>query len=249
MTVRVSRRGAIQIITLDRPEKRNAFDGRLTVALDIALNDFEDDATSSVVIITGGRDVFSAGTDLVSSAGPPTRRGGPYGIADRAFQKPAIAAVEGLAAGGGMEICLAATLVVASTEATFSLPEVGLGLVAECGGLFRAPRSLPLNVARELLLTGEQLSATRGYELGFVNRLATPESVLDEALVLAERVSAMAPIAVRETLAALESAHSANDAAAWAATNQASARVRASADSAEGFAAFVQRRAPAWSGT
>jgi enoyl-CoA hydratase/carnithine racemase len=248
MTVLAQRRGAVTVITIDRPDKRNAIDGPTTLALDAAFNAFAEDDTSPVAVLTGGPRHFCAGTDVVASAGPPTERGGPYGITGRDLRKPLIAAVEGVAAGGGFEIALAATLIVASTTATFSLPEVGLGLVAECGGLFRAPRALPLNIARELLLTGRPLPAQRAYELGVVNRLTEPGRALDEAVALAEEIAALAPIAVRESLAAVESLYAEADRTGWAATGAAREQARSSADAGEGVAAFTQRRAPVWTG-
>lgn len=248
MTVHTESRGAVWILTIDRPAKRNAFDAVTTAALDAALNAFEDHPTARVAILTGGRDFFSAGTDIVASAGEPTERGGPYGIAGRRLNKPVIAAVEGFAAGGGFEIALSATLITASRTAVFSLPEVGLGLVAECGGLFRGPRALPLNVARELLLTGVPLDAVRAHELGLVNRLAEPGRALEAALELAAQIVAHAPLAVTETLAAVEAIYAEEDAAQWAVTDRAKTAVRASADAAEGIAAFTEKRAPVWSG-
>lgn len=248
MTVRVERTGAVRVITMDRAERRNAFDGAMTEALDAALNEFEDDDTALAAVLTGGPDFFSAGTDIRAWAGEPTERGGPYGIAGRALRKPVIAAVEGAAAGGGFEIALATTMIVASRTAHFSFPEVGLGLIAECGGLFRAPRALPLNIARELLLTGERLPAQRAYDLGVVNRLTEPGDALPEALALAQRIAEQAPLAVRETLRAVEAAHPADDETDWARTTLAKQRARASADSAEGVAAFLDKRPPRWTG-
>ncbi|RKT89203.1 Enoyl-CoA hydratase/carnithine racemase [Saccharopolyspora antimicrobica] len=248
MAVRVEREGAVQVLTMDRPERRNAFDGAMTQALDAALNEFEDDDSVRAAVLTGGPDFFSAGTDIRVWAGEPTERGGPYGIAKRRLGKPLIAAVEGAAVGGGFEIALASTMIVASRTAYFSFPETGLGLVAECGGLFRAPRALPLNVAREMLLTGEQLPAQRAYDLGLVNRLTEPGAAVAEALAIAERIAGHAPIAVRETLRAVEAAYPANDDRRWIDTATAKEGARASADAAEGVAAFLAKRPPRWSG-
>jgi enoyl-CoA hydratase/carnithine racemase len=248
VTVRVEVRGSVHLLTIDRPARRNAFDGATTEALDAALNDFEDDDSALVAVLTGGPDFFSAGTDIRAWAGEPTERGGPYGIAGRRMRKPVIAAVEGVAAGGGFEIALSATMIVASHSATFSFPEVGLGLIAECGGLFRGPRALPLNVARELLLTGDPLPARRAYELGLVNRLTEPGTAVEEALALAERIAARAPIAVRETLRAIEASYVADDEQGWAETAIARDRARASADSVEGVASFLEKRPARWAG-
>ncbi len=248
MPVRIDKQGPVAVLTLDRPDKRNAFDGALTAALDAALNAFEDDAALRVAVLTGGTRFFSAGTDVVAWAGEPTPRGGPYGIAGRRLQKPVIAAVEGIAAGGGFEIALSCSMIVAASTASFSLPEVGLGLVAECGGLFRGPRALPLNVARELLLTGAPLGAERAHALGLVNRLTEPGQTLPEALALARQIAEQAPLAVRETLAALERLNADDDDCGWELTRRAKAVARQSADSKEGVAAFKERRAPRWQG-
>lgn len=248
MPVRIDKQGPVAVLTLDRPDKRNAFDGALTAALDAALNAFEDDTALRVAVLTGGTRFFSAGTDVVAWAGEPTPRGGPYGIAGRRLQKPVIAAVEGIAAGGGFEIALSCSMIVAASTASFSLPEVGLGLVAECGGLFRGPRALPLNIARELLLTGAPLGAERAHALGLVNRLAEPGQALPEALALARQIAEQAPLAVRETLAALERLNADDDDCGWELTRRAKAVARQSADSKEGVAAFKERRAPRWQG-
>ncbi|WP_293224848.1 enoyl-CoA hydratase-related protein [Ottowia sp.] len=248
MPVHIDQQGPVAVLTLDRPEKRNAFDGALTAALDAALNAFEDEPALRVAVLTGGTQFFSAGTDVVAWAGEPTPRGGPYGIAGRRLQKPVIAAVDGIAAGGGFEIALSTSLIVASRSASFSLPEVGLGLIAECGGLFRGPRALPINIARELLLTGVPLGAERAHALGLVNRLTEPGQALPEALALARQIAERAPLAVRETLAALEQLYADNDERGWALTQAAKAVARESADAREGVAAFKERRAPRWQG-
>lgn len=246
MPVRIDQQGPVVVLTLDRPEKRNAFDGALTTALDAALNAFEDDPALQVAVLTGGTKFFSAGTDVVAWAGEPTPRGGPYGIAGRRLQKPIIAAVEGIAAGGGFEIALSTSMIVAARTASFSLPEVGLGLIAECGGLFRGPRALPINIARELLLTGAPLGAERAHALGLVNRLTEPGQALPEALALARQIAERAPLAVRETLTALEELNADNDERGWAVTQRAKTAARESADAKEGVAAFKERRVPRW---
>ncbi|MBM7366544.1 enoyl-CoA hydratase-related protein [Gordonia hydrophobica] len=248
MLIDMDRRGSVAVITMNRPERRNAFNAAMTQALDAALNSFEDDDSLRAAVLTGGRDFFSAGTDLVEWAGEPTERGGPYGIAGRALPKPLVAAVEGVAAGGGFEIALSATLIVASETASFSLPEVKLGLIAECGGIFRGPRALPLNLAREMLLTGSPLSAARAFDLGMVNRLAPQGAVLEEAIRLAEEIAERAPVAVAETLHALEALFTEQNQQGWELTQAAKTVARASADAGEGVAAFRERRAPQWRG-
>jgi len=199
-------------------------------------------------VLTGTDRVFSAGTDLVAGAGAPTERGGPYGVVRRDRSTPLIAAVEGLALGGGMELVLASDLVVAGRSAAFGLPEVARGLVATCGGLFRGPRALPLNVARELLLTGDRLGAERAERLGFVNVLTDDGTAVAAALELAQRICRNAPVAVRASLRAVEELSGAADDLGWSATGRAIAAIEVSADAQEGVAAFTAKRPPRWSG-
>ncbi|MFD6160969.1 enoyl-CoA hydratase-related protein [Nocardia sp. NPDC060256] len=244
--VRRERDDRTLIIRLHRPAKRNAFDAAMTAELDCALNEFEDDPELRVAILTGGDEMFSAGTDLSTGPGERTARGGEYGVIRRRRRKPLIAAVDGHALGGGMEIVLACDLVVAARTATFALPEPRRGVIATCGGLFRTQRALPLNVAKELLLTGEPLGAERGWHLGFVNVLTAPGDALDGALEVAERICRNAPVSVRESLTALERVNSADDDAAWQITHDAMTTALASQDAIEGITAFFERREPRW---
>lgn len=248
MRVQTEDRGRVLVVRMQRTDKRNAIDAEMTAGLDAALNRLEDDDALWAGVLTGGEGVFCAGTDLIAGAGTPTARGGPYGVVGRTRTKPLVAAVEGLALGGGMELVLACDLVVAGASATFGLPEVSRGVVATCGALFRGPRALPLNVARELLLTGDRLTAERAERLGFVNRLVADGSALDEAVALAARVCENAPISVRATLKAVELLVGADDAQGWAATAEATATVTASEDLREGMTAFAEKRSPVWQG-
>lgn len=235
------------MIRIERPEKRNAIDAATTRELDEVLNRFQDDPAAWVGVLTGTADMFCAGTDIISGPGEPTPRGGEYGVIRRSHTKPLIAAVEGLALGGGFEIAMACDLVVAARTASFGLPETIRGLVANSGALLRAMRCLPLNVARELLVTGARLDAQRAYEIGFVNRLAEPGQAVEIALELAEEICRSSPVSVRATLQALEEQWEDDEEAGWAATARAWERVEAGADMAEGIAAFAEKRAPLWS--
>lgn len=248
MPVSTEQRGAVVLITLDREAKRNAINAEMAGAIDRALNDFEDDDTLRVAVLTGGPNVFCAGTDIAEGSGPLTERGGEYGIIRRRSPKPIIAAVEGFAFGGGFEIALACDLIVASSAASFGLPEVRRGLVATSAGLFRAPRNLPLNVARELLLTGEPMSAERAERVGVVNLVTEPGGTVDGAMGLAELIERGAPTSVRATLAALDALYAADEERGWEATDAARDTIMASEDRAEGIAAFFERRPPAWPG-
>lgn len=248
MTVTTSRHGQVLVVRLDRPERRNAVDAATTAALSEALDLLEDDLDLRAGVLTGTAEVFSAGTDLVGGAGEPTARGGEYGVARRRRTRPLVAAVEGPALGGGLEILLACDLVVLSRTAVLGLPEVRLGLVARCGGLFRAPAALPPNVARELLLTGEPMTAERAFAVGLANRLVEPGQALAEAVRLAQQVAAVSPTAVAATMRALDDVLRQGDDAGWHSTAQAWDRATAAEDSREGVQAFLQRRAPRWTG-
>lgn len=249
MTVERARDGRVLLIRMSRPLKRNAIDAEMTAGLDTALNEFEDDPESWVAIITGAGSGFSAGTDMASGPGEPTERGGEYGLIRRKRRKPLIAAVEGYALGGGMEIALASDLVVAARNATFGLPEPRRGVIATGGGLFRTQRALPLNLAKEMLLTGDPLTAERAYQVGFVNVLTEPGGALQAAVALADRICLCAPISVHQSLGALERINSAQDAEAWGITGDAVAATLSSRDTAEGISAFFERRKPEWTGT
>ena len=172
------RDGHVLVITMDRAEKRNAVDRAMADALDDALNELDDDQDLWAGVLTGSADVFSAGSDLTAGGDYATARGGEYGIIRRRRRKPLVAAVEGAALGGGLEIVLACDLVVAASTARFGLPEVRIGVVPTCAGLFRAPRALPLNLAKQLILTGRPIEAGRAYEVGFVNVLTAPGEAL-----------------------------------------------------------------------
>jgi enoyl-CoA hydratase/carnithine racemase len=244
--VRTELRGHVLVVTIDRYHRRNSIDRATADALADAFDRLDDDPDVRCGILTGER-VFSAGSDLTAGGDYVTERGGEYGLVRRLRSTPLIAAVEGLALGGGLELALACDLVVAARDARFGLPEVTIGLVPTCGALFRGPRALPHNVARELVLTGDPLPATRAHELGLVNRLTEPGEALAGALELAERIGRNAPLAVRACLAATQRAIG-SDEQGWAATDEAAATIRASEDAAEGVAAFLAKRPPVWTG-
>lgn len=248
MSVVEEQRGRILIIRLEREAKRNAIDQATADGIDAALNRLEDDPDLWAGIITGTPRVFSAGTDLTSPASPRTERGGEYGVIRRVRRTPLIAAVEGLALGGGFETALACDAIIASRTARFGLPETRRGLVATSGALFRAARALPPNIARELLISGRQLEAERAYQLGLVNELTEPGQALERALALADDICLSSPMAVGETLRALDAITAADDALGWQATEHAIEAFLASEDKTEGLSAFFERRQPQWRG-
>ncbi len=236
------------IISLQRAAKRNAIDRAMADALDAALSELEDDEDLWAGVLTGTTEVFSAGSDLTAGGDYVTERGGEYGMIRRPRRTPLIAAVEGPALGGGLEIVLACDLVVASSTARFGLPEVSIGVVPTCAGLFRAPRALPLNVARQLILTGRPIDARRAYEVGLVNVLAEPGDALSGALGLAREICANAPVSVQACLHAVNNVTTTDDERGWHETGEALAAAAASADAREGVSAFLEKRPPVWSG-
>ncbi len=244
--VEVTRHGAVLLVRMRRDDKRNAIDVAMTRALDAALDLLEDDPELRCGVLSGGPPAFSAGTDVSVGPGAPTARGGNYGVVERRRRTPLVAAVEGMAFGGGFEVVLACDVVVASREARFALPEVGLGLVANCGALFRGPRALPPATARQLLLTGDPMGAERLHQLGLVGELTDAGGAEARALELAGRIAARSPVAVGATLAALDAASADADAQGWIDTETAVAQVAGSADRAEGLAAFFERRTPSF---
>jgi enoyl-CoA hydratase/carnithine racemase len=243
-------REKVLVVRIEREDKRNAVDQAVADGIGAALDRLDDDPELWVGILTGTSTVFSAGSDLASSKGGSARteRGGEYGIIRRDREKPLIAAVEGPALGGGFEMVLVCDLVVAASTASFGLPEVKRGLVPTCGGLFRTPRALPLNVAREMLLTGDRLSSERAYALGLVNVVTEPGEAVAGALALAERICAVGPVGARASLRALERTVAERDELGWEATADATARIVASDDIREGLAAFFDKREPRWTG-
>jgi enoyl-CoA hydratase len=245
--------GRVAVLTINRPEARNAVNGDVASGMEAAIDRFEADDDTWVAVLTGAGPVFCAGADLkaISSgnaAALNTKRGGFGGFASRERTKPVIAAVNGPALAGGCEIVLACDLVVASTEAKFGVPEVKRSLVAGAGGLFRLPRALPRAIAMEAVLTGDPFDAQRAYDLGFINELVEPGTAVDAAVALAERICANAPVAVRESRKVLLEGVMADDDTAWKLTNEAFARVAKTEDFSEGPRAFIEKRAPEWKG-
>ena len=246
-------RGRVALLTINRPEARNAVNGAVASGMEEAIDKLEADDEVWVGIVTGTGPVFSAGADLKAVAsgdagGLQTKRGGFAGIARRERTKPMIAAVNGAALAGGCEIVLSCDLVVASTEARFGIPEVKRSLVAGAGGLFRLPRALPKNIAMELALTGDPIDVQRAYDLGLVNRICEPDALIDTAIALAEQITANAPLAVRASRDIVLRGMLADDETAWRITNEAFASVAQSEDFGEGPRAFIEKRAPQWKG-
>lgn len=248
LTVKTEVHGHVFVVTMCREEKRNAINRELADAIDGALNRLDDDTDLWVGVLSGGTRVFSAGSDLTSGGDYVTARGGEYGVIRRERQKPLIAAVEGFALGGGMEIVMACDLVVASATARFGLPEVKIGALPTCAGLFRGPQVLPINLARELILTGDPIDAVRAYSAGLVNLVTDPGQALAGAIGLAQRICANAPLSVQASLAALNSAQRRDDPDGWALTDTAQRSLKGTHDLEEGMRAFLEKRPPVWTG-
>jgi enoyl-CoA hydratase len=249
------RRGHTEILTINRPEARNAINGAVSRAFTAAFDELDGDDECWVVIVTGSGDkAFSAGMDLKAfTAGEAGdimgAKGGFGGIAQREFPKPIIAAVNGSALAGGCEIMLSCDLVVAVEEAKFGIPEVKRGLIAGAGALFRLPKRIPPTIAMELALTGEPIDARRALELGLINRVVPADRLMDEALALAGTIAENAPLAVRVSKRVMKEASGLTDAEGWAVNNAAVPEVFGSADAREGPIAFAEKRKPNWTGT
>ncbi|MEY2570545.1 MAG: enoyl-CoA hydratase [Acidimicrobiaceae bacterium] len=246
--ITAERSGRVLIISLRREHKRNAIDRTMADGLDRALNTLEDDPEIWAGVLTGTPTVFCAGSDLKADGDYVTARGGEYGIIRRARKKPLVAAVEGVALGGGMEIALACDMVVAARNAQFGLPEVSRGVLPTCGALFRALHALPPNIARQLVLTGEPIDASDAHAAGFVNVVCEPGDATAEALCLAKRICENAPLSVQACLAALHHLGAGDEDEGWRVTEEARATIEGSADQQEGIAAFFEKRRPRWLG-
>jgi len=249
MTVRAERHDEVLVVTIDRPERRNALDGLTMEGLGLAFEEAEqDDAVRAVVLTGAGDKVFCAGADLRAEPLDREMRGpGMAAFQTRLYPKPFLVALNGAAVGGGFEIMLCADLVVAADHATFSVPEVKRGLVG-AGCSTRLAARLPPVVAAELVLTGDPISAERALQLGLVNALAPYEQVVERTLELAGRVIANAPLALTVTKQLLAREQRLHDAAEWADIRAQAAPVFASEDAKEGRAAFAEKRPPRWTG-
>jgi enoyl-CoA hydratase len=252
--VELERRDHIAIITLNRPEARNAISPEVSRTMATLLDEVEADPALRAVVLTGRGEVFSAGADLKvvaqGNANDIARgKGGFAGIVTRDFPKPLIAAVNGPALAGGFEIVLSCDLVVAAEGARFGIPEVKRGLMAAAGGLIRLPKRIPLAIALELAMTGDPIDAPRALQLGLVNRVVPAGQVIDQAIALAERIGENSPVAVRNSRQLVREAAEMSEADGWRRTLELMMPVFESGDAIEGATAFAEKRPPIWHST
>tara|TARA_R110002124_G_scaffold28335_1_gene100108 strand:+ start:2985 stop:3773 length:789 start_codon:yes stop_codon:yes gene_type:complete len=244
----------VAIVTINRPQSRNSVNTEVAIDLEGIVQETERDPEVCAIVLQGaGSEAFSAGADLKEVAAGNlsylfTDRGGFAGFVHAQRSKPWIAAVDGLALAGGCEIALACDLIVASESAEFGLPEVTRGLVASAGGLYRLTRSLPRAIAIELILTADRLPAARALDLGLINRLARTGCATDVAHELALKISANAPLAVRESLAIAKLSYDLSEEELRTLSENAQMRMMSTKDFVEGPKAFIEKRSPRWVG-
>ncbi len=249
--VLTERRGEVLLITLNRPEVRNAVNAALAEGVANALEELDSDEALSVGILTGAGGFFCAGMDLgafVRGESPWFADRGFAGIAQRASRKPLIAAIEGFAVAGGMEIALACDLIVAAKGAKMGIPEAKRSLVAAGGALLRLPRRMPYHVVMELALTGDVLPAERFNQFGVVNHLSEPGAAVDVALELADRIAKNGPLALTASKRILQEQFDWSAAEMWERQGAISGPVFVSEDAKEGANAFKEKRDPIWKG-
>jgi enoyl-CoA hydratase len=249
--VLVERRGNVLVITINRPEVRNAVNGAVAEGIAGALDELDGDDGLSVGVLTGAGGFFCAGMDLgafVKGESPWYGDRGFAGIAQRSADKPLIAAIEGFAVAGGMEIALACDLIVAAKGAKLGIPEAKRSLIAAGGALLRLPKRMPYHVVMELALTGDPFLAERFHELGLINRLAEPGSAVDVALELAAQLAKNGPLALIASKRILQEQYDWSSEEMWAKQGEISGPVMTSEDAKEGASAFKEKREPAWKG-
>jgi enoyl-CoA hydratase len=241
----------VLVVTINRPDARNAINTETAAAIGEAMERLDADTALVSGVVTGAGGTFCAGMDLkafLAGERPSIAGRGFAGIVEQPPAKPVIAAIEGYAIAGGFEIALACDMIVAAEDAKFGLPEVKRGLVAAGGGLLRLPQRVPFHLAMEWALTGELIPATRGHEVGLVNRITPKGGALDEALTLARAIAANGPLAVAASKRIIVEAPDWPAAERFDRQREINEPVRSSEDAREGATAFKEKRAPRWQG-
>jgi enoyl-CoA hydratase len=249
--VLTERRERVLLITINRPDQRNAVNAAVAQGIAAAMDELDDTTELSVGILTGAGKGFCAGMDLkafVAGESPYAEDRGFAGITQRAAAKPLIAAIEGFAVAGGLEVALSCDVIVAAKGARLGIPEVKRSLVAAGGALLRLPRALPRTIALEMALTGDPILAQRGHELGLVNRLVAPGEAVASALELAEAVADNGPLALAATKRIIVESADWPEAEFFARQREIVEPVMASQDAREGATAFSEKRTPVWRG-
>jgi enoyl-CoA hydratase len=243
--------GGVLLITLNRPDARNAINAALAAGVAAAIDRLDGDDDLKVAILTGAGRGFCAGMDLkafVAGESPSVEGRGLAGIAERPPRKPIIAAIERFAVAGGLEVALACDLIVASRGAKLGIPEAKRSLVAAGGALLRLPRRLPYHLAMEMALTGDPISAERGYEVGLVNRLADEGETVAVARELAAAIAANGPLSLEASKRILVEAPGWSEDELWQRQGEIAGSVFTSEDAREGATAFAEKRDPVWKG-
>jgi len=239
------------VVTLNRPEARNAVNAAVAQGIADAVEELEGDDDLRVGVLTGAGGTFCAGMDLkafVRGESPYVEGRGFAGIAQQPPGKPMIAAVEGYALAGGFEVALACDLIVAAEDARFGIPEVKRGLFAAGGGLIRLPKRIPYHMAMELALTGDPVEAPRARELGLVNRVTPPGEALSAALELATTIARNGPLALDASKRVVQGSVDWTEEEAWERQGELAGKVFGSEDAQEGAKAFAEKREPEWKG-
>lgn len=243
--------GGVLIVTINRPEAKNAVNKAVAVGVAAAMDRLDSSDDLQVGVLTGAGGTFCAGMDLkafVTGEMPMIEGRGFAGLVEQPPKKPLIAAVEGYALAGGCELALASDLIVAANNSKFGVPEVKRGLAAAAGGLMRLPQQIPYRIAMEAALTGDFFDAQRAYDLGLINRVAEPGKALETALELAKTIAANGPLAVKVSKQVVQESSDWSQADMWDKQQEIVNPVFSSEDAIEGATAFAEKRAPNWKG-
>jgi enoyl-CoA hydratase len=249
--VLTERRDGVLLITLNRPQARNAVNSALAHGLAAATDELDGEGELKVGVLTGAGGSFCAGMDLkafVAGESPHVDGRGFAGITQRPPRKPMIAAIEGYALAGGLEVALSCDVIVAARDARLGIPEAKRGLIAAAGALIRLPRRIPYHLAMELALTGDPIGAERAHAVGLVNRLTEPGAAVEGALELAQTIARNGPLAIDASKRIVSAAQDWTEEQAWREQGELAAAIMGSEDAREGAMAFAEKREPVWKG-